>query len=44
MANRSKGVVSPSGELTKHLKKFGKRKFWKAERKAINKALEEVKR
>lgn len=33
MATKKKGVLTTSGEWAKHLRKFKKRKFWKAERK-----------
>ena len=34
MANKRKGQLTPSGEWAKHLRKFLKAKFWRAERKA----------
>ncbi len=32
MATKKKGTLTTSGEWAKHLRKFLKRKFWKAER------------
>ncbi len=34
MAHKRKGQFTATGEWAKHLRKFGKRFFWKAERKA----------
>jgi hypothetical protein len=34
MASKNKGSLTVSGEWAKHLRKFWKRKFWKAERSA----------
>jgi len=34
MACVKQGTVKPSNEWAKHLRKWGKRMFWKAERKA----------
>lgn len=34
MAHKRKGQLTVSGEWAKHLRKFFRKKFWKAERKA----------
>jgi hypothetical protein len=34
MATKKKGTKTTSKEWAKHLRKWGKRAFWKAERKA----------
>ena len=34
MANKRKGQLTTTSERAKHLRKYLKRKFWKAERKA----------
>jgi hypothetical protein len=34
MATGKKSLMTVSGEWAKHLRKFWKRKFWKAERRA----------
>jgi len=34
MANKRKGQLTTTSEWAKHLRKYLKRKFWKAERKA----------
>ena len=34
MAHKRKGQLTSTGEWAKHLRKVGKRFFWKAERKA----------
>jgi len=34
MSTKKKGVVTTSGEWAKHLRKWGKQKFWRKERKA----------
>ena len=34
MATKKKGMLTASGERKKHLRKYLKRVFWKAERKA----------
>ena len=34
MATKRKGVLTASSEWAKHLRKRGKRAFWKSERKA----------
>ena len=41
MAHQQKGQLTGSGEWAKHLRKFLKRKFWKKERSAEKKLLEE---
>ena len=35
MSTKRKGVLTTSGEWAKHLRQWAKRKFWKAERKAV---------
>ena len=37
MSTKKKGILSSDGEWRKHLRKFGKRFFWKNERKAEKK-------
>lgn len=37
MAHKQKGQLTTSGEWAKHLRKYLKRKFWKAERNADKK-------
>jgi hypothetical protein len=34
VATKKKGLVTVGGEWAKHLRKWGKRVFWKGERKA----------
>jgi hypothetical protein len=36
MSNVKKGQVTASGEWAKHLRPYGKREFWKTERKTAN--------
>lgn len=38
MSTKREGLLTASGEWAKHLRRWGKRTFWKAERKAANKA------
>jgi len=40
MATKKKGQLTASGEWAKHLRKIGKRFFWKAERKEEKKEIE----
>ena len=40
MAHKQKGLLTTSGEWAKHLRKIGKRFFWKKERKAKLKYIE----
>lgn len=44
MANKKKGNLTVSGEWAKHLRKFLKRQFWKGERKAGHKLIEQEKK
>lgn len=44
MANKKKGNLTVSGEWAKHLRKFLKRQFWKGERKAGHKFIEQEKK
>ena len=37
MSTKKKGILSTDTEWRKHLRKFGKRFFWKSERKAEKK-------
>ncbi|MGJ8745860.1 hypothetical protein [Polaribacter sp.] len=39
MSTKKKGTLTTDGEWRKHLRKFGKRFFWKAERKAGKKSI-----
>jgi hypothetical protein len=39
MSTKKKGLLTTSGEWAKHLRKWGKRVFWKKERKAAKKEL-----
>jgi hypothetical protein len=41
MANVKRGNLTPAGEWWQHLRSFGKRAFWKGERRAQDKAIEE---
>jgi hypothetical protein len=43
MANKKKGNLTVAGEWAKHLRKFLKRQFWKGERKAGRKLIEQEK-
>ena len=43
MAHKRKGQLTKSGEWAKHLRRFMKRKFWKGERKAGKKIIDEDK-
>lgn len=43
MANKKKGNLTVSGEWAKHLRKLLKRQFWKGERKAVHKLIEQEK-
>lgn len=36
MATKKKGLLTASGEWAKHLRPWGKRAFWKAERKTAD--------
>jgi len=36
MSTKKKGILTADGEWRKHLRKFGKRFFWKKERKAAH--------
>lgn len=40
MATIKKGLLTKAHEWAKHLKKWGKRKFWKRERRAFKKRIE----
>ena len=40
MSTKKKGLLTTSKEYAKHLRKFWKRKFWKAERRAVKDALQ----
>lgn len=44
MSHKQKGQLTTHIEWAKHLRKFGKRFFWKAERKAEKRLLEEESR
>jgi hypothetical protein len=44
VANKKKGNLTVVGEWAKHLRKFLKRQFWKGERKAGNKLIEQEKK
>jgi len=39
MTTKKKGLLTVSGEWAQHLRKFGKRFFWKGERKAGKKLI-----
>ncbi len=39
MASKKKGLLTTSGEWAKHLRKWGKKMFWKGERKAGKKLI-----
>lgn len=39
MATKKKGLVTASKEWARHLRKIGKRMFWKSERATANKQL-----
>jgi len=40
MAHKKKGQLTTTSEWAKHLRKYLKRKFWKAERKAGKRKIE----
>nr|WP_299169580.1 hypothetical protein [uncultured Allomuricauda sp.] len=40
MSHKRKGQLTTHGEWAKHLRKFGKRLFWKGERKAEKRLIE----
>lgn len=44
MATVKKGILTRAGEWWVHLRKFGKRKFWKGERKAAKKVSKDAAR
>lgn len=41
MANKKKGQLTSSSEWAKHLRKYLKRQFWKGERTASKKSVED---
>lgn len=43
MATKKSGLLTTSIEWAKHLRKYGKRTFWKRERKAASKAIHKSK-
>lgn len=44
MSTIKKGMLTKDGEWCKHLKKWGKRFFWKGERKAEKRLIEKYKK
>jgi hypothetical protein len=43
MSTKKKGLLTTSGEWAKHLRKYGKRLFWKSERATVRKVVKDEK-
>lgn len=43
MSTKKKGLLSVSGEWAKHLRKFGKKTFWKTERSKARELINKIK-